>query len=320
MPNLKDIRRRIRSVKSTEKITQAMRMVAAAKVKRAENRVMAARPYSQELRRVFSDVYNEMLNQVPTLEGSRYLQLLSPRAGKNIGIVVISSDRGLCGAYNSNIIRQALRLEKDLKARGYTPKFFLVGNKITQAFKRYGESEVLGTMGNITAAPTHHDANAIAETMTQAYLDGRIDRIEILSTQFKSMISYNVRVTPVIPIKGRVDERQHNIVHVDQDESHVYHRSADREETRGLQPESILAPDPIQVLDQLVPMYLSNMFYIMLLEASASELAARMTAMTNASKNAKEMIEKLTIQYNKVRQASITQEILEIVSGAQALS
>lgn len=300
MPNLKDIRRRIRSVKSTQKITQAMRMVAAAKVKRAENRVKAARPYAEELQHLFTQVYTEMANQVPALEGSRYLELLSPRPIKTVGIVVVSSDRGLCGSYNSSIIRQALRLEEELKARGLTPKFYLVGNKVIQAFKRYSTADVLGRIANMTAAPTVHDANLIAETLVEAFLKGEIDSIEILSTHFISMISYKVQMTPVIPVKGRVEESQ-------------------AEKQSGLKPEFLLEPDPVQALDQLIPMYLSNILYILLLEASASELAARMTAMSNATTNASDLIDKLTIVYNKARQASITQEILEVVSGAQAI-
>lgn len=306
MPNLKDIRRRIRSVKSTQKITQAMRMVAAAKVKRAENRVKAARPYTAELREIFARVYQEMTSHATSLEGSRYLELLAPRPIKNIAIVVVSSDRGLCGSYNSTIIRQALRLEKELQARGLTPKFYLVGNKVIQAFKRYSESPVLGRIANMTAAPTVHDANVIAETLVDAYLSGEIDSIEIFSTHFVSMISYKAKMTPVIPLRGLVSEEDAEV-------------GAEQPHQGGLKPELLLSPDPVKTLERLVPMYLGNIIYLLLLEGSASELAARMTAMSNATTNASDLIDKLTIIYNKARQASITQEILEVVSGAQAI-
>jgi F-type H+-transporting ATPase subunit gamma len=311
MPNLKDIRRRIKSVKSTQKITQAMRMVAAAKVKRAENRVKAARPYSAELRKVFSDVFNEMRNHLNEISTSRYLELFKPRSVQNVGIIVYSSDRGLCGSYNSAIIRQALRLERELKERGLTPKFFLVGNKAIQAFSRYSNSEILGQLSNMSSAPTIADANKIAETMVQAFLDGKIDTIDVLSTKFVSMISYKVQITPVVPVKSFIDWEPELVPSY---EDIHYTVPANR-----LHAELLLEPSPVKTLDQLVPMYLSNVAYILLLEAAASELAARMTAMSNATNNAGEMINKLTIQYNKLRQASITQEILEIVGGAEAL-
>jgi F-type H+-transporting ATPase subunit gamma len=311
MPNLKDIRRRIKSVKSTQKITQAMRMVAAAKVKRAENRVKAARPYAAELRSVFSDVFNEMRNHLASLEGSRYIELFRPRTVQNIGIIVYTSDRGLCGGYNSSMIRQAFRLEREIRERGLTPKFYLVGNKAIQAFSRYSKAEILGKISNMTAAPTVQDANVIADTMVKAFLDGKIDTIDVLSTHFVSMISYKVQMTPVIPVQSFIDWEPELIPSLDD-----LHKTVP---TSRLKAELLLEPSPVRTLDALVPMYLSNVFYMLLLEASASELAARMTAMSNATNNAGEMIDRLTIIYNKGRQAAITQEILEIVGGAEAL-
>lgn len=311
MPNLKDIRRRIKSVTSTKKITQAMRMVAAAKVKRAENRVKAARPYSVELRKVFSNVFNEMRNHFHAISESRYVELFRPRPVKNIGLIVYTSDRGLCGGYNSTIIRQAFRLEREIRQRGLTPKFYLVGNKAIQAFGRYSDAEVIGKLANMTAAPTVHDANIIAETMLKAYQNGKIDTIDVLSTHFNSMISYKLQVTPVIPVRSFIDWEPDLIPSLDD----IQHSTP----AHKLKPEMLLEPNPIAMLDRLVPMYMSNVFYTLLLEASASELAARMTAMSNATNNAGEMINRLTIQYNKVRQAAITQEILEIVGGAEAL-
>ena len=314
MPNLKDIRNRIKSVKSTQKITAAMKMVAAAKVKRAENRVKAARAYAEQVLAVMTRVYNEMKNQHSALSGSRYLELLAPREIRNVGIVVMTSDRGLCGSYNSAILRRAFQMEKAMIAEGLTPKFYLVGNKAIQAFSRYSQSEVLGRMGNMSAAPTLHHANEIADTLVQAFHDGKIDSIELLSTDFVSMISYQIVQTGVIPVKGKLTEFQPDIR---PEQGHVSDQVV--KTNAHARPELLLAPDPVATLDQLVPMYLSNIVYIQLLEASASELAARMTAMSNATKNAGEMIDRLTIVYNKARQASITQEILEVVSGAAAL-
>jgi len=310
MPNLKDIRRRIKSVKSTQKITQAMKMVAAAKVKRAENRVKAARPYAQEVFNVMSKVYNALKNQGGAFSGSRYVELLSPRPIKKMGIVVVSSDRGLCGSYNSNLVRQALTLEKELISRGLEPKFYLVGNKAIQSFSRYSKSPVLGRMADMTAAPTIHDASLIGETLVKAYLAGEIDSIEVLSTHFISMISYKVKMTAVVPVKGILPEV---IASIDPPGETLAHS------TEHIAPEMLLEPNATETLDHLMPMYLGNSIYALLLEASASELAARMTAMSNATKNAGEMLEDLTRVYNRLRQSSITQEILEIVGGAEAL-
>lgn len=305
MPNLKDIRRRIKSVKSTQKITQAMRMVAAAKVKRAETLMRAARPFSDQLREVFVQVYNRLKNQTGALEGSKYTALFSPRPVQNVGIIVMSSDRGLCGAYNASVIRRAIQLEKRLLAEGLTPHFYLVGNKVIQAFHRYSKSPVLGRIANMTAAPSFHDARVVAETVLTAFLDGKIDSIEVLSTRFKSMISSSVDELPLVP----VDKLRDGLAEA----------STTPSTHKGPQAELLLEPDPGAVLDQLVPMYLGQTLYRLMLEAAASELAARMTAMSNATTNASDMIDRLTLVYNKARQASITQELLEVVSGAEAL-
>ncbi|MEB3287638.1 MAG: ATP synthase F1 subunit gamma [Vampirovibrionales bacterium] len=311
MPNLKDIRRRIKSVKSTQKITQAMKMVAAAKVKRAENRVKAARPYASELHSLMHLVYEALVTKGMDIsqDASRYLSFLSPRPVKNLGILVISSDRGLCGNYNSTIIRQAFQLEKALREKGVTPKFYLVGNKVIQSFSRYSNSELLGSMGGITAAPTVQESTQIAQTLINAYLNQEIDGIEVLSTHFVSMISTKAEMTKLIPVSKISDEEiieQNNSKHLQSLPGPIH-------------PELMLLPNPSKMLDTLMPMYLGNMIYRLLLEGAASELAARMTAMSNATKNAGEMIDKLTTVYNKLRQASITQEILEIVGGAEAL-
>lgn len=313
MANLKDIRRRIKSVKNTQKITQAMRMVAAAKVKRAENKVKAIRPYSEQLQNVLTDVSGiiaqqpELLANLP--EGKWLLPVAKP---KTMGVIVISSDRGLCGSFNSSIIRQAFNLETHLKAQGLTPKFYLVGRKVVQAFKRYSDSETLGTMVGMTAAPTTSDANEVIETVSKAFLNGEIDGIEILSSHFKSMISYEAQSNSLLPVKQpeRTNYILENLLVADD----PTHQKAPKVK------EQLVEPNPTDVLSALIPLYLSNQLYTAMLESSASELAARMTAMASATNNASEMIGKLTITYNNLRQAAITQEILEIVSGAAALA
>lgn len=312
MPNLKDIRSRIKSVKSTQKITQAMRMVAAAKVKKAENRVKASRAYSGELHQIFSTVAHELRNHYTQLSGSRYLHLFKPRSVKTVGLVVYSSDRGLCGAYNSSVIRQAFHLEREIKERGLIPKFYLVGNKVIQAFSRYSDSEVLGYSANISASPSIVDADAIAEKMSACFLNGEIDTIDVLSTHFVSMISSKVKISPINPVRSVIDWKPELVPSMEE-----LHEG--RSKKLSAKPELLLEPGAIALLDELVPMYVSNRLYTLLLEASASELSARMTAMSNATNNAGEMIQNLTIKYNKARQAAITQEILEIVGGAEAL-
>jgi F-type H+-transporting ATPase subunit gamma len=309
MPNLKDIRTRIRSVKSTQKITQAMKMVAAAKVKRAENRVKASRPYSKALQAMFATVLPALqlakANGELTPESSRYVSMLGVAndntPARQVAVLVVGADRGLCGAYNASVLRQAFKLEKSLLDKGITPHFYLVGNKVIQAFKRYSQSPVLGSLGGMTAAPSAGNAAEVTEALVGAYLSGKVDRIEILSTQFISMISNQLALSAVFPVNPA-------------------EAIATPAPTTNLAPHLVLSPNPATIIDELLPAYLKNRVYLALLEASASELASRMTAMSNATKNAGEMINKLTVQYNKLRQAAITQEILEIVSGAQALT
>lgn len=312
MANLKDIRRRIKSVKNTQKITQAMRMVAAAKVKRAENKVKAIRPYSEQLKQILADVsaiatqQPELLSELP--EGRWLLPASKP---KTLGVIVVSSDRGLCGSFNSTVIRQAFALEKHLKSQGITPKFYLIGRKVTQAFGRYSDSEIMGSLTDMTAAPTTQDANQVIKAVSEAFLNGEIDGIEVLSTHFKSMISYKVYSNSLLP--AIQPERADFLP------EHLLSDALDNDSTTANK-ELLVEPNPVDVLKTLIPLYLSNQLYTYLLESSASELAARMTAMANATNNASDMIGKLTITYNKLRQAAITQEILEIVGGAAALA
>lgn len=312
MANLKDIRRRIKSIQNTKKITQAMKMVSAAKVKRAENRLKANRPYAGSLRELFRGLYESLKNQANELDGSKYMELMTPRPIKRVGIIAISSDRGLCGSFNANVTKYTSQIEKRYLAEGLTPLFFLAGNKVMRSFSRYCTSEELGHIGNISAAPTPQDAELIIKTMVQAYLDNKIDAIQVLYTHFQSMISYKVSLQSILPFSGLIEETVHTIK---PEEALV----AGADSHLPSQPQLLLEPDAKSVMDTLIPQYLTNQVYIALLESSASELAARMTAMSNASSNASDLIDKFTIIYNKARQASITQEILEIVGGAEAL-
>jgi F-type H+-transporting ATPase subunit gamma len=314
MPNLKDIRRRIKSVKSTQKITQAMRMVAAAKVKRAENRIKNARPYLGTLNALMSRVVCALKanGELAALEADSVtnLSLLQSRPIKTVGLLILTSDRGLCGAYNANVLRQGLQLKQLYESQGLKVKLYAVGSKAVQAFSRLGvkPDDFLGRMTQMSAAPTVADARQIVTTLSNAYQDSTIDQLIVLSTRFRSLISFKVEKFTLLPL----------------DATQLTHDTTASESPsdttlRSPSSELLLEPSPAMVLDNLVPMYLQQTVFGLLLDAAASELGARMTAMANASNNARDMLNRLTLVYNKARQTSITQEILEVVSGAEAL-
>ena len=302
MPNLKDIKSRISSVQNTKKITKAMKMVAAAKVKKAESTVKAARPFSDELLHLFRKMLATVGGEysVSGLKVERgldnYPELLTKREVKTEGLLVITSNKGLAGAYNANIIKTALKRVAENEQNGIKTVIYPVGQKAISAFKhRNGNYELKKGYISIANEPTATGANLIAEDIAEDFVNASIDRIEIITTHFNNMMSYNVVSWEVLPVK------------VAQADMHELDAVMEFE------------PSPHSVLQQLVPMYITNSIFQALLEANASELASRMTAMSAASNNAEEMITTLTIDYNKARQAAITQELVEIVSGAQGV-
>lgn len=308
MANLKDIKNRIQSVENTKKITRAMKMVAAAKVKKAESTVKSARPFATML----VDVFKKMLSACGTCESSElnlksaiedYPALLTKRQVDSVGLLVITSNKGLAGAYNANIIRHTLKAIKEYEEKGITPHLFIVGQKGISSIKRklndpFYKFEIAKTyvdeMNNVTAEGTHR----IVEDIAQYYVDKKIDKIEIITTKFKNMMSYTVEDWTLLPIEADKIEAT--------------------EDTK-INPLMLFEPNEKAILQKIVPMYITNLLYQALLEAQASELASRMTAMSAASNNAEDMIRVLTIDYNKARQWAITQELVEIVSGADAL-
>lgn len=302
MASLRDIRRRIKSIQNTQKITQAMRMVAAAKVRRAEMKVKASRPFSNEL----VNAFQRLLAAKPEVENAsvrackainNYPALLKVRELKTVGILVVTSDRGLAGAYNTNVVRRTIARVRELHQDGIEAKLFVVGLKGLNALKR-AHVEITESYLKMPALPTAGEAAVIAEDLAEYYVRGDIDRIEIVTTSFKSMLSFEVQQWQVLPVSISNENQQKSI---------------------GPHPEMIFDPNPEAVLQSIVPLYISNRIYQALIEAAASELAGRMSAMASATNNAADMIQYLTIVYNKARQASITQEILEVVSGANAL-
>ncbi len=301
MANLKDIKSRITSVQNTKKITKAMKMVAAAKVKKAENTVKAARPFSDELvhlfRKLVTTVGEFSVSGLKVERGlDNYPALLTKKEVKTEGILVITSNKGLAGAYNANIIKAALARVKNNSENGIKSVIYPVGQKAISSLKHKATDFILKD-GYISVAndPTATGANIIAEDIAEDFVSGVIDKIEIITTHFNNMMSYNIVNWEVLPVK------------------------VEKAEEHELDPIMEYEPSASGVLQQLVPMYITNSIYQALLEANASELASRMTAMSAASNNAEEMINTLTIDYNKARQWAITQELVEIVSGAAAI-
>ena len=301
MPNTKDIKSRISSVQNTKKITKAMKMVAAAKVKKAESTVKAARPFADELmvlfRKMLATVGEKSAAGLKVERGlDNYPELLREREVKSEGLLVITSNKGLAGAYNANVVKAALKRVRENSEKGIKTVIYPVGQKAVSAFKhKAGDYELKKGYISVANDPTATGANIIAEDIAEDFVNGNIDRIDIITTRFNNMMSYSVQDWEILPVK------------------------IEKAETHEIDPVMEFEPSPHSVLQQLVPMYISNTIYQALLEANASELASRMTAMSAASNNAEEMINTLTIDYNKARQAAITQELVEIVSGAQGV-
>lgn len=307
MTNLKDIKNRIQSVESTKKITRAMKMVAAARVKKAENTVKASRPFTAELNTMFK----KLLNSVGTYSAStlkiksavdNYPALLQPRPLETAGLLVLTSNKGLAGAYNANIVRRTIKKIEEYQAQGIRTILFIVGQKGISALKRKVlnyDCEIANTYLNIANNPSGEGAKLVVEDMAEYYVNNKIDKIEIITTRFKNMMSYFVEEWEVLPLKTpEADyERLHDNI---------------------LEPLMEFVPDMHNILQKIVPMYVTNIVYQALLEAQASELASRMTAMSAATTNAEKMIKTLSVEYNKSRQFAITQEIIEVVSGANA--
>lgn len=301
MPNLKHIKVRIKSIKSTQKITQAMKLVAASKVRKAQVRVLNSRPYSKKV----SDFTAKTVSAISSLD-KQEVPLMNKRKVSSTGIIVISSDRGLCGSYNTNIIKKAAKRVLELEKQNIKPKLILIGNKANNFFRRT-KTEIIDSFTQLPAVPSVELANLIATSTEKAFLNKTVDEVEIIGTDFISMLRNEVYKKHFLPIVSTTSSN--NQLSEGRDSSRPYTLNA----------EVLFEPSLTSVLDVLLPLYLSNVIFHALLEAACSELASRMNAMSSATKNAKELIEKLTIVYNKARQAAITQELTEIVGGVEAL-
>jgi len=286
MPSLKAVRTRIASVKSTQKITSAMKLVAAAKLRRAHDAIVAARPYARSLA--------EITAELAARAGGESHPLLQRRPARRFTIVVITSDRGLCGGFNSNACRAAQRWGQDKLTSGDADEvsYLVVGRKGRDYFRRR-KLPLRRDWPGATGPTAVQAAKDMAATLTDDFLNRRTDGILLAYNQFRSVISQRVGVEPLLPI-------------------------APSAAGSGAQ-DFIYEPSKPEVLDWILPLFVEMEIHAALLESIASEFGARMTAMENATKNATEMIDRLTLQYNRARQAAITKELMEIVGGAEAL-
>jgi F-type H+-transporting ATPase subunit gamma len=311
MANLKVIRDRIQSVKNTQKITEAMRLVAAARVRRAQEQVIATRPFADRLAQVLYGLQTRLRFEDVNLP------LLRQREIQSVGLLVVSGDRGLCGAYNNNIIRRAETRATELKAEGRDFKYILVGRKAIQYFQRRNQP-IDATYTGLEQIPTAAEASNIADELLSLFLSGSVDRIELIYTKFVSLISSRPVVQTLLPFDAQGLETADDEIFrlTSRGGEFEVERTKVQAQTRSFPRDMIFEQDPVQILDALLPLYLNNQLLRGLQESAASELAARMTAMNNASDNASELIEDLSLSYNKARQAAITQEILEVVGGA----
>jgi F-type H+-transporting ATPase subunit gamma len=284
MPSLIDIRRRIRSVKNTQQITKAMKMVSAAKLRRAQDRVISSRPYASLLRKVLGNVAAAVASDETAGENP----LLAHRPEQRILLVLITGDKGLAGAFNSNLIKTAQRFSGE--HGGAAIKMELIGRKGRDFFRKRG-ADITGDHVGLAAKVVYGELAAIAQRAMELYRADEIDAVYLLYNEFKSVATQRVALTRVLPLE--IPEQTEPV-------DYIYEQP------------------PIELLSALIPRFVELEFYRALLESAAAEHAARMTAMDAATSNAGDMIEKLTLYMNRVRQASITKEIIEVVSGAAA--
>jgi F-type H+-transporting ATPase subunit gamma len=292
--SVQDIKRRIRSVRNTRKITRAMELVAAAKLRRAQSRIESMRPYAETMR--------ELIAGVGRAAASVRLPLLEQREQvESVLIVPLTGDRGLAGAFNAQVLRRALALERQLGGEGKNVTWLAVGKKgrSTLVFRK---KTLGGDFVGFTDRPGYADAQAIAHRAAELFTSGDVDRVVLVYNTFVSALTQRVTEQDLLPISADILETS-------------------EEEARddAMRGDFIFEPEPEEILERLLPVYLETQLYRALLESAASEQGARMTAMRNASKNAGELIDRLTLQMNRARQAEITQEILEVVAGAEAL-
>ena len=294
MASLQDIRRRIVSVRNTRKITKALELVAGARLRRAQTRIEEMRPYADRMQEL-------MAGTSRAASSFRNLALMQRREVRRVAVLIVTGDRGLAGPFNGQVLRRAFELERTERDDGHDIAWLVTGRKgaSTLRFRRY---EVAAQWAGFADKPTYADAQAVAHRLSELYTAAAVDRVVLVYNRYVSPLVQRVTTTDLLPIP-----------------EHVL-GGGGADETKARQGDFIYEPEPEEILQRLLPVYLETEIYRALLESAASFLAAQMTAMRNASKNAGELIENLTLAMNRARQAEITQEILEVVAGADALA
>jgi F-type H+-transporting ATPase subunit gamma len=295
MASVQDLKRRIRSIRNTRKITKALQLVAGARLRRAQSRIEAMRPYADRMQ--------ELMEGVARASASvRNLPLLQQRDVKSVAIVAVTGDRGLAGGFNAQVLRASFALERRLRREGKDVRWLVVGRKgeSTLRFRRY---EVDTAFTGFVDRPAYHDAQGVAHKLVELYTEEQVDEVIVVYNAFVSPLVQRVTETTVLPISPE-----------------VLQTDAEERKQEALRGDFIFEPEPEEILERLLPVYLETELYRALLESAASFLGAQMTAMSNASKNAGELVDRLTLAMNRARQAEITQEILEVVAGADALT
>jgi F-type H+-transporting ATPase subunit gamma len=295
MATVQDLKRRIRSIRNTRKITKAMELVASARLRRAQARIEAMRPYADRMTEL-------MIGTARASTSLQGLALLQRREVQKVAIVPLTGDRGLAGAFNAQVLRHAFALERQLAGEGAEVRWLVAGKKgrSTLSFRRY---EIEQSWIGFSDRPSYHDAQAIARRAAELYESGEVDRVVIVYNQFVSALVQRVVERDLLPIPEEALAREE-----------------DADSEQALLGDFIYEPEPEEILQRLLPVYVETELYRALLESAASEQGARMTAMRNASGNAADLISSLTLDMNRARQAEITQEILEVVAGADALT
>jgi F-type H+-transporting ATPase subunit gamma len=293
--SLQDIRRRITSVRNTRKITKALELVAGARLRRAQIRIEEMRPYADRMQEL-------MAGTSRAAASFRNLALLQRREVKRVAVLIVTGDRGLAGPFNGQVLRRAFELERAERAEGHEIDWLVAGRKgaSTLRFRRY---DVKASWAGFADKPKYSDAQTIAHTLAELYSSEEVDRVVLVYNRYVSPLVQRVTVTDLLPIQ-----------------EHVLGGERDEDEANAFHGDFIYEPEPEEILQRLLPVYLETEIYRALLESAASFLASQMTAMRNASKNAGELIDSLTLAMNRARQAEITQEILEVVAGADALT
>ena len=296
MASLQDLRRRINSVRNTRKITRALELVAGARLRRAQSRIEEMRPYADRMQEL-------MVGTASAASSLRNLALLQRHEEvRRVAFVVVTGDRGLAGPFNGQVLRRSFELERQARAEGQEVAWLAVGRKgaSTLRFRRY---ELTGQWAGFADKPSYHDAQAVGHKLAELYENEEVDRVVLLYNRYESALVQRVTTTDLLPIREEVLAGDEPV-----------------EERAGPSADFIYEPEPEEILQRLLPVYLETEIYRALLESAAAFLASQMTAMRNASKNAGELIDTLTLQLNRARQAEITQEILEVVAGADALT